>query len=74
MSEHRVDEGEGNNVRKRTGVEDTMTVSGPRRSPEAVSDRLGTEQGSFSAQEVAEEKMGKNIRQSEHVNVDLRRS
>jgi hypothetical protein len=39
-----------------------------------VSDRLGPgpEQGSIGAQEVAEEEASKDIRQSEHINVNLR--
>ena len=67
MSEHGVDQSDGDDGRTRACVEDTMTVGCPRRSPESVSDRLGTEQGLISAQEVAEEETGKDIRQSEHI-------
>jgi hypothetical protein len=74
MSEHGVDEGDENDGRTRAGVEDAMAVGCPRRSPEAVSDRLGTEQGSISAQEVAKEETGKDIGQSEHIDVNLLRS
>lgn len=71
MSEHRIDQSDGNDDRTRAGVEDAMTVSCPRRSPETVSDRLGPEQGSVGAQEVAEEEASKDVRQREHVDVNL---
>ena len=74
MSEHRIDQSDGNDDRTRAGVEDAMTVSCPRRSPETVSDRLGPEQGSVGAQEVAEEEASKDVRQGEHVDVNLRGS